>query len=315
MKSNLYKMKRLKGPDGGQADISDPQWSSNKGYHCFIEIPVSQEKNMSSTFFINPRSNPELRSLYEISMLPSLKNLQDYFLGVMAILSDHFPIGYSALMLLDAQKDTLHVEAILGVEREVHPPGCSSRKGMIGKTLESRQPMLIQNLGQEPLYSEVSKGTKRIERIRSPLLCIPLVVDNELIGVINTDSLYGPRDEFNEDFHFFSILSAILSPVIKNYQVKREEPLHASGKSKTKSPLLEEILGEKLTEVMNKIDPYVESKNKMCFFDDIIAVVEKILIKSALVRVGYVQVAAAQLLGINRNTLRKKMKDLKIRTK
>lgn len=270
---------------------------------------------MSSTFFINPRSNPELRSLYEISMMPPLKNLQDYFLGVMAILSDYFPIGYSALMLLDAQKDTLHVEAILGVEREVHPPGCSGRKGMIGKVLESRQSMVIQNLGQEPLYSEVSKGTKRIERIRSPLLCIPLVVDNELIGVINTDSLYGPRDEFNEDFHFFSILSAILSPVVKNYQVKREEPFHPSGKSKTKSLLLEEILGEKLTEVMNKIDPYVETKNKMCFFDDIIAVVEKILIKSALVRVGYVQVAAAQLLGINRNTLRKKMKDLKIKTK
>ena len=74
-------------------------------------------------------------------------------------------------------------------------------------------------------------------------------------------------------------------------------------------------LKERLVEVLNKIDPYVEAKNKMCLFDDIIAVVEKILIKSALVRVGHVQVAAAQLLGINRNTLRKKMKDLKIKTK
>jgi DNA-binding protein Fis len=53
----------------------------------------------------------------------------------------------------------------------------------------------------------------------------------------------------------------------------------------------------------------------MCLFDDIIAIVEKILIKAALIRVGNVQVAAAQLLGINRNTLRKKMQDLKIKTK
>ncbi len=128
---------------------------------------------MSSTFFINPRSNPELRSLYEISMLPPLNNLQDYFLGVMAILSDYFPIGYSALMLLDAQKDSLHVEAIHGVEREVHPPGCSGRKGIIGKVLESRQPMVIQNLSQEPLYSEVSKGTKRIEKITFSLALYP----------------------------------------------------------------------------------------------------------------------------------------------
>lgn len=270
---------------------------------------------MSSIFFINPRSNPELKSLYRISMLPQLTHLQDYFLGAMAILSDYFPIGYAALILQDPQKDSLHVEAVYGIEGEVHPSGCSGRKGIIGKVLESRQPMVIQNLSQEPLYSEVSKGTKRIEKVSTPLLCIPLIVDSEPIGVINTDSLYGPREEFNEDFHFFSILSAILSPVIKNYQVKRDVPPHLSSKSKTKSFLLEEILGEKLTEVVNKIDPYVESKNEMCLFDDIIAVVEKILIKSALVRVGYVQVAAAQLLGINRNTLRKKMKDLKIKTK
>jgi two-component system nitrogen regulation response regulator GlnG len=48
-------------------------------------------------------------------------------------------------------------------------------------------------------------------------------------------------------------------------------------------------------------------------FDDIIRVVEKILIKSALERVDHVQITAAQLLGINRNTLRKKIKELKIR--
>jgi transcriptional regulator with GAF, ATPase, and Fis domain len=276
---------------------------------------MSREFGMSSTFFINPRSNPELRSLYRISMLPQLNYLQDYYLGAIAILSDYFPIAYSALILQDLQSDSLQVEAVYGIEKEVHPLGCSGRKGIIGKVLESRQPMPIHDLSQEPLYLEVSKGTKRLEKIRSPLLCIPLVVDNEPFGVINTNSLYGPRDEFTEDFQFFSILSAILSPVIKNYIVKREEPPPLLSKSKAKSFHLEEILGEKLTEVINKVDPYVESKNKMSLFDDIIAIVEKILIKAALIRVGHVQVAAAQLLGINRNTLRKKMQDLNIKTK
>ena len=74
-------------------------------------------------------------------------------------------------------------------------------------------------------------------------------------------------------------------------------------------------MGERLGEVLNKVDPYVEAKLKSGLLDDIVALVEKILIQSALERVDYVQVAAAQLLGINRNTLRKKMKDLKIKSR
>jgi len=270
---------------------------------------------MSIASSVDAQLNPELRSLYEIALLlPLQTHLQDYFHGVMAILSGYFSIAYSALILHDSQKDVLRVEGIYGLGKEGHPSTCSGRKGTIGKVLESRQPMAILNLSQEPLYEEMMRGAKRTDKIRSPLLCVPLIADNETIGVVSINSPYGHKDEFVEDFLFLSILSAILSPVVKNYQMKREEPLAKSGKLRAKSIILEELLGEKLAEVLHKIDPYVEAKAKMGLYDDIIAVVEKILIKSALERVGHVQVAAAQLLGINRNTLRKKIKDLKIKS-
>jgi transcriptional regulator with GAF, ATPase, and Fis domain len=268
---------------------------------------------MSSTFFANPRSNPELRSLYEIILFPQQGHLQDYFLGVMTILSEYFSIKYSALFLKD--KDSLHMEALYGIEKDTHPLSCSGQKGTMGKALESRQPMVIHNLNQEPLYEELMKGQKWIEKIQTPLLCIPLMTDGEPMGVINVNSLYGPRNEFVEDFQFLSILSAILSPTIKNYQLRRGGAPGKESKPKTKSHLLDEILEQRLAEVLNKIDPYVETKAKMGVFDDIIRVVEKSLIKSALEKVNHVQVAAAQLLGINRNTLRKKIKELKIKSR
>jgi len=270
---------------------------------------------MLSTFFVNPRPNPELKSLHEIILLPPPSHLQDYFLRVIAILSEYFSIRYSALFLQDPQKDSLHVEALYGIEKEIHPFACPSQKGTIGKVLESRQPMVIQNLDQEPLYEEMIKNQTRIEMIEAPLLCIPLMMGDEPMGVINMNSLYGPRPEFGEDFQFLSVLSAVLSPVIQNYHAKKSESLAKESKAKAKSHSLDEILEQKLVEVLNKIDPYVETKTKMGVFDDIIRVVEKILIKSALARVGHVQIAAAQFLGINRNTLRKKMKQLKIKAR
>jgi DNA-binding protein Fis len=160
----------------------------------------------------------------------------------------------------------------------------------------------------------VTKGPKKTDKIQAPLLCFPLAAGSEAIGTINISPLYGPRNELIEDYQFLSILSAILSPVIRYHQIRRDEALAKSGK-KPKSSRLEEVLGERLSEVLNKVDPYVEAKLKSGLLDDIVALVEKILIQSALERVDYVQVAAAQLLGINRNTLRKKMKDLKIKSR
>lgn len=271
--------------------------------------------DMLSAFFTKPRANPEMRSLYEIILLPAKDGLQDYFLGAMGILSQYFPIKYCALFLRDAQKDFLRMEALYGVEKENHPLTCSTQKGTIGKVLESRQPMAIQDLSQEPLYEEMLKGQKQFEKIQLPLLCVPLVTEDESMGVFSVNPLYPSGNEFVEDFRFLSILSAIVSPAIRNYHAKITGPHGKDSRPKSGSHLLDEILEQKLAEVLNKIDPYVETKTKLGIFDDIIRLVEKILIKSALERVDHVQIAAAQLLGINRNTLRKKMKELKIKAR
>jgi two-component system nitrogen regulation response regulator GlnG len=95
--------------------------------------------------------------------------------------------------------------------------------------------------------------------------------------------------------------------------MRKQESSTKGGKAKPKSTQLEDLLKERLVEFLNKIDPYVETRARMTLLDDVVATVEKILIRSALEKVNYVQVAAAQLLGINRNTLRKKIKDLKIK--
>jgi len=273
-----------------------------------------KEIAMLSSFFVNPRSNPELRSLFEVAAIPQDElSLPDYFGKVMTTLSSHFPIGYSALILRDPLKEYLRVEGLYGVDREIHPVGCPCRKGPIGQVLESRQPMAIQNLSEEPLYDEITKGRRRTDKIQPPLLCVPLMTDDGPFGVINVNSIYGPRAELTQDFEFLSILSAILSPPIRGYQMRKQESSTKGGKAKAKSTQLEDLLKERLVEFLNKIDPYVETRARMTLLDDVVATVEKILIRSALEKVNYVQVAAAQLLGINRNTLRKKIKDLKIK--
>ncbi len=74
---------------------------------------------------------------------------------------------------------------------------------------------------------------------------------------------------------------------------------------------LEDLLEKKLTANLSGVD--VGSETDCGLFHEVIAIVERILIKMALKKANKVQVAAAQFLGINRNTLRKKIKDLRIK--
>jgi transcriptional regulator with GAF, ATPase, and Fis domain len=266
---------------------------------------------MPSPLPASVQSIPELKSLYEIIMLSSSQtHLQEYFQKTMTILCRYFPFPYAALVLRDQKRDMFHVEALYGIIKDLHPLSCSERKGTMGRVIESRQPMAILSFNQEPLYEEMTRGGRKGDKIQPPLLCVPLSAGNESIGVININSLFGQGDGFKKDFQFLTVLSAILSPVVGSFQAKRED-LHAgSARSKLR---LEDILEEKLTEVLNRIDPYLESKARLGILDDIVSIVERILIKTAMEKVGKVQITAAQLLGINRNTLRKKIKDLKIK--
>src|SRR4030042_2490820 len=122
---------------------------------------------MSSSFFTNPRSNPELRSLYQIALLPSMQTpLEDYFVKVVTIVAECFPIHYSALVLRDSHKGSLHVEGVYGLGKDGHPQSCKAEKGIIPQVLESQQPMVLRDFGQEPLYEDVTKGPKKTEKIQ-----------------------------------------------------------------------------------------------------------------------------------------------------
>jgi DNA-binding protein Fis len=74
---------------------------------------------------------------------------------------------------------------------------------------------------------------------------------------------------------------------------------------------LEGLLERKLTGDLDGI--YTELEFNCGLFHDVISIVERILIKMALKKTNNVQVTAAQFLGINRNTLRKKIRDLRIK--
>lgn len=75
-------------------------------------------------------------------------------------------------------------------------------------------------------------------------------------------------------------------------------------------PLIEEIFEKRLDEVVTILG--CERNGREGVYDEVLGMVEKALIKIAMRRSNNVKTAAADFLGINRNTLHGKIKKLKI---
>ncbi len=74
-------------------------------------------------------------------------------------------------------------------------------------------------------------------------------------------------------------------------------------------PLIEEILEKRLDKVFTILDCRKNSRNGV--YDEVLSMVENVLIKIAMRRSNNVKTVAADLLGINRNTLHNKIKKMK----
>ena len=75
-------------------------------------------------------------------------------------------------------------------------------------------------------------------------------------------------------------------------------------------PLIEEVFEKRLDEVVTILG--CERNGGMGVYDEVLEMVEKALIKIAMRRSNNVKTAAADFLGINRNTLHGKIKKLKL---
>lgn len=80
---------------------------------------------------------------------------------------------------------------------------------------------------------------------------------------------------------------------------------------KTSFPLIEEILEKRIDKVVTILGCGGNGRDGV--YDEVLSMVEKALIKIAMRRSNNVKTAAADFLGINRNTLHSKIKKLKIR--
>jgi Nif-specific regulatory protein len=169
------------------------------------------------------RKNQELSAILHISkLLTSSFDLQRNLNDVMESLASGLEMQRGCVFLLDRQSKALEIVAAYGLSlEEVQRGRYRIGEGIVGRVIESGQPMFIPNIGQEPKF--LNRTGSRPEKSGVSFLCIPIELDGAILGVISVDRIYTEEHgNVDDDLRVLSIVSSFIGQFVKLWENFRQ---------------------------------------------------------------------------------------------
>jgi Nif-specific regulatory protein len=178
------------------------------------------------------REIEELSLLFEISQtLDRDMDLRDVVGPVLEAIAKNMGMMRGILTLLNRETGEIFIEAAHGLsesqmERGRYRPG----EGVIGKVVKTGRPAVVPHISDEPLFLDRTRARKGLKKKDISFICVPIKLDNEVIGTLSADRLFAEGISFEEDVRLLSIIASMIAQAVRLRRSAQEE----------KSRLLEE---------------------------------------------------------------------------
>ncbi len=168
------------------------------------------------------RKIQELTALYEIShAMASILEFKTISNQILEILSKLLDMNRGTVTLLDKKTGQLSIEAAHGLTKEEIERGkYKIGEGITGKVVEKGEPMIVPDIGKEPLFLNRTRARGDVKRQNISFICIPIKVKGETLGVLSVDRLFKDADiSFEEDVRLLSIVASLIGQNLKIHQM------------------------------------------------------------------------------------------------
>jgi Nif-specific regulatory protein len=167
----------------------------------------------------------ELTTLYEISnALNSSLDLEKVTRQVLKILHENMGMERGTLTLLDARTNDLIIEVAQGLDKSAIEKGrYRVGEGITGKVVEAGEPIVVPNVGNEPLFLNKTGARGDMKRSNISFICVPIKLDQKTIGALSVDRLFQENISFEEDVRLLTIISSMVAQAVRIQQMHEKE--------------------------------------------------------------------------------------------
>jgi Nif-specific regulatory protein len=169
------------------------------------------------------RKNQELSAILHISqLLTSSFDLEKNLNAVMESLAGRLEMQRGCVFLPNQYSKKLQIIAAYGLSLEEIKRGkYRIGEGIVGRVIESGQPMFVPNIGEEPKF--LNRTESRPQKRGVSFLCIPIELDGNTLGVISVDRIYTEeRGNVDDDLRVLSIVASFIGQFVKLWENFRQ---------------------------------------------------------------------------------------------
>lgn len=196
----------------------------------------NSSKNKKTAFIV--QKNRELSAILEVSkVLTTSFALEKNLSLVMSTLGNQLEMKRGCVFLLEPLSGEMRIVAAHGLAKQNIEKGkYRIGEGIVGRVLEKRIPMVIQNIGEEPLF--LNKTGSRPEKEGISFLCVPIEFKKEVLGVLSVDRIYSHKHgSVDDDIRVLKIVASLIAQFIKLWESYEEV-------EKEKEDLKQELKGK-----------------------------------------------------------------------
>ncbi len=177
----------------------------------------------------------ELKALYEISrLIGSALDLEKTLTRVLGVLHETLRMERATLVLLHKNGRHLTIRASYGLTKEEELRGVYRiDEGVTGKIFQTKSPFVVPDIHSEPLFLDRTKSRSRITKETISFIGVPVLLQQEPVGVLTVDRLFGPEISFEEDIRFLSVVATLIAQFLDlhNAVTRREETLKEENRN------------------------------------------------------------------------------------
>lgn len=200
-----------------------------------------------------------LSCLYTISkQLASSTSLQDSLEQVMGTLAKEKQMDNGTLTIVNPATGELEIEVAHGFTAEARKRGrYKLGEGITGKVVATGEPIMVPQIGNEPLFLNRTRTRGEEAKRKSSFLCVPIKMGRQSIGALSIDRSY-PELDFGslseQDLRFLTVVSGLIAQSVHRMQKVNEE----QEALKQENMLLKRELSAK-----NRVDEIVGNSSRM----------------------------------------------------